>query len=294
MTKYLLSTVWCAASLLALAADKTEPTAIMPEKVIHLLNSEPDCLAQFDTWIVGHGLNNDPERVFRIDKDAEGRPLLRVTGHGYGGLITKSCYRDYRLVVEFRWTGHTSGARAKNARDSGLLLHCVGRPGNFACTPREKFTGTFASPWMKGVELQIIEGGVGDILVLSGWKENGTFWPTTCRARHGRDRDGELIFKENAVLRPFDGIRLNWWGRDPDWKDETGFRGKQDVESPMGEWTRVEAIVRGGDLAFFVNGTFVNEAKDCSMTEGRLFIQTEEAELLFRKIDLEPLETESQ
>ncbi len=30
--------------------------AITPKQVIHLVNNSPDCLTQFDTWIVGHGL----------------------------------------------------------------------------------------------------------------------------------------------------------------------------------------------------------------------------------------------
>ncbi len=276
-------------ALSALGADKSEPAAITPQQVIHLVNDSPDCLAQFDTWIAGLGLNNDPEKVFRMAKNAAGRPLLRVTGHGYGGLITKSSYRDYRLVLEFRWTGQTSGKREKRARDNGLLLHCTGRPGNCAMSPKAKFSGKFESPWMKGIELQIIEGGVGDILVLSGWMEDGTFSRTTLRARYSKDRDGEPVFDKNAELRPFEAFRLNWWGRDPDWKDEGGFRGKQDVESPMGEWTHVEAIVRGGDFTYFVNGTLVNEAKDCNMTQGRILIQTEEAEIVYRKMDLEPL-----
>jgi len=268
--------------------DAAPAEVVAPRQTIHLLNGSPDCLSQFDTWIVGNGLNNDPDRIFRMEKDDKGQPILRVTGHGYGGLITKRSYRDYRLVLEFRWTGHTSGRREKKARDNGLLLHCTGRPGNCA-SAKSKFTGKFESPWMKGIELQIIEGGVGDILVLGGWKDDGTFWPTTLRARFSKDRDGETVFDKNAELRPFEAFRLNWWGRDPDWKDEVGFRGKQDIESPMGEWTRVEAVVYGGNFTYFVNGTLVNEAKDCSMTEGRILIQTEEAEILFRKIDLEPL-----
>ena len=97
------------------------------------------------------------------------------------------------------------------------------------------------------------------------------------------------MFAKAAPLRPFEAFRLNWWGRDLDWKDETGFRGKQDVDSPLGEWTRIEAEVRGGNFTYFVNGMLVNQAKDCSMTEGRILIQTEEAAILFRKIDLEPL-----
>lgn len=289
MKKSLILASCCWVATLISSVAQAAP-AIKPGEIIHLVNDSPGCLAQFDTWIVGQGLNSDPDRVFCIEKDAAGCPQLRVTGHGLGGLITRNSYRDYRLVTEFRWTGHTWGKREKKARDNGLLLHCTGQPGNCGTSAKSKFPGKFESPWMKGIELQIIEGGVGDIIVLGGWKEDGTFWPTTVRARFALDRDGEPVFDKKAELRPFEAFRLNWWGRDPDWKDEVGFRGKQDVESPLGEWTRVEAIVRGGDFTYFVNGTLVNEAKDCSMTEGRILIQTEGAEILFRKLDLEPLE----
>lgn len=289
MKKSLLVIACCSAAFLVTAVAQAGP-AIKPGEIIHLVNGSPGCLAQFDTWIVGQGLNSDPEQVFRIEKDAAGRSQLRVTGHGFGGLITKDSYRDYRLVTEFRWTGHTWGNREKKARDNGLLLHCTGQPGNCVTSAKAKFPGKFESPWMKGIELQIIEGGVGDIIVLGGWKEDGTFWPTTLRARFTLDRDGEPMFEKSAELRPFEAFRLNWWGRDPDWKDETGFRGKEDVESPLGEWTRVEAIVNGGEFTYFVNGTLVNEVKACSMTEGRILIQTEGAEILYRRIDLEPLQ----
>ena len=104
--------------------------AIAPTGTIHLVDGGAGGLAGFDTWLVGQGLNQDTGRVFRIEKDGDGRPLLRVTGEGFGGLITKQAYRDYRLVMEFRWTGRTWGSRETKARDNGLLLHCTGSPGN--------------------------------------------------------------------------------------------------------------------------------------------------------------------
>lgn len=279
-------------SLLAIGLGLTvgargEP--VVPRETIRLVSDAPDGLAQFDTWLVGQGLNSDTGRVFRMEKDEAGHPVLRVTGEGFGGLITKQAYRDYRLVAEFRWTGRTWGTREKKARDNGLLLHCTGSPGNLMSGSKTNAPAKFESPWMKSVELQIIEGGVGDLLVLGGWTDDGRPWPTTIRARFGKDRDGEWVYDPAGGLRPFEGFRLNWWGRDPDWKDVVDFRGRQDVESPMGEWTRAEAVVRGGDFTYYVNGKLVNEASDCDMTGGRILIQTEGAEIVYRRIDLEPL-----
>jgi len=48
------------------------------------------------------------------------------------------------------------------------------------------------------------------------------------------------------------GGRLNWQKRDVDWKDTIGFRGKDDVESPFGQWTRFEVIAKGDTLQYFV------------------------------------------
>jgi hypothetical protein len=274
-----------------LSADDAEATT--PRVTLRLFDGTTNSLALFDTWIAGKGLNRDPDRVFTVVDQIDGAPALRVSGQGYGGLITKVAYRDYRLVTEFRWGLLTWGDRKENTRDNGFLLHCTGDPGNFSGThpkPKESgFPDGFTGPWMKSVELQLIEGGVGDILVLGGYRRDGSVWPTTIQARFGKDRDGETFFDPKAELRPFPEFRLNWSKRDVDWDDKLGFRGKDDVESASDKWTRVEAIVRGGDFTYFVNGVKVNEATGCNLTSGRILIQTEQAEIYYRRVDLEPL-----
>jgi len=67
------------------------------------------------------------------------------------------------------------------------------------------------------------------------------------------------------------------------------FRGAQDVESPGFEWTRIEAVVEGGKLTYYVNGKLVNAASDSSFKDGRIMIQSEGAEIYFRRIELQPL-----
>ena len=70
-----------------------------------------------------------------------------------------------RLIVEYRWGGATWGNRKDRTRDSGVLIHARGRLGN----TQKDFNG----PWLMSLEFQIIEGGVGDIILVSGFKESG-------------------------------------------------------------------------------------------------------------------------
>ena len=79
-------------------------------------------------------------------------------------------------------------------------------------------------------------------------------------ARAGTDRDGEAVFDPKGEAREFESGRINWFGRDPEWADRLGFRGRQDVESPLGQWTRLEVIADGDRVTNLVNGTVVNGA----------------------------------
>jgi hypothetical protein len=83
--------------------------------------------------------------------------------------------------------------------------------------------------------------------------------------------------------------RLNWYGRDPEWKDVINFRGRNDVEKPAGEWNRQEIIADGDTLTNVVNGVTVNHATRSSHREGKIQIQSEGAEIFVRKVELQPL-----
>jgi hypothetical protein len=259
-------------------ATQSTSSAITPTTVIKLFDGKS--LANFDTWLVDHH-EADPERVFTVVDQIDGAPAIRISGQVWGGILTEQSYRDYRLIVEYRWGGVTWGDRKARTRDSGLLLHAQGRLGN---------TGKdFNGPWMRSIEFQIIEGGVGDILPVAGYNEQGEQIRPSVTVKSRKDRDGENVFDPNGEPRVFTSGRINWWGRSEDWADRLGFRGSQDVESPGLEWTRLEAVVEKGNLTYYVNGKLVNAGTDSSWTEGKIMIQSEGAEIYFRKIDLEPL-----
>ena len=253
-------------------------TAIAPEKVIQLFDGR--ALNGFYTWLVDSH-REDPLRVFTVVDQVDGAPAVRISGEKWGGIVTREAYRDYRLVVEFRWGLITWGQRRNAARDSGVLVHAQGADGN---TGRD-----FNGPWMRSIEAQIIEGGVGDIILVAGFEPDGTRVTPRITARAGKDRDGESVFDPAGEAREFDSGRINWYGRDPDWSDKLAFRGKADVESPFGEWTRLEVLAQGDRLTYFVNGKVVNEASRASLTEGKIIIQSEGAEIYIRRIELQPV-----
>lgn len=77
-----------------------------------------------------------------------------------------------------------------------------------------------------------------------------------------------------------------------DGKLETRFKKKKaDGEKPSGDWNRVEVICEGGKITNIVNGVVVNEGVEASVTKGRILLQSEGAEIYFRKVELYPLDT---
>jgi hypothetical protein len=76
---------------------------------------------------------------------------------------------------------------------------------------------------------------------------------------------------------------------DLDFKELLDTRGKNDVESPLGEWTRVEVRCEGNRLAVSVNGTPVNEAFDVFPAAGKILLPSEGFELFVRTVELKPV-----
>ena len=275
--------LWFLLLPLATSAAASAETAIQPRETIRLFDGKS--FAPFYTWLVDTH-REDPLRVFTVVDQLDGAPAIRISGERWGGLVTREAYRNYRLVVELRWGLATWGERRNAARDSGILIHGQGQDGN---------TGADGNgAWMRSVEAQVIEGGVGDFILVAGFDAEGRKLVPRMTARAGADRDGEPIFDPKGEAREFEGGRVNWFGRDPDWADRLGFRGREDVESPYGEWTRLEVIADGDRVTNVVNGKVVNEGTRSSLGEGRILVQSEGAEIYFRRIDLEPLTTRAQ
>lgn len=255
-----------------------EEQAVSPTETIQLFNGKD--LAPFYSWLVGDHYA-DPNRVFAVVQAVDGAPAIRISGEKYGGIVTRQRYRRYRLIVEFRWGLLTWEPRKVRSRDSGILVHCEGPDGN----TRKDFNG----PWMRSIEAQIIEGGTGDFLMVGGHDADGTLTVPTMSFTVETARNGQPTYSPTGRPHTQTGDRVNWYGRDPDWKDVLGFRGVQDVESPPDQWTRLEVIVDDDRITNLVNGRVVNVGTAPTLKEGRILIQSEGAELYVRRVELQPL-----
>ncbi len=106
--------------------------------------------------------------------------------------------------------------------------------------------------WPRAIECQIQEGDCGD------------FWLI----------DSVTVIMDGARTAPTKNTRLIK---------------KLDNEKPTGEWNRIEVISKDGKCTHIVNGVVVNEASDASIRSGRIIIQSEGAEIWYRKIEIKEL-----
>lgn len=222
-------------------------------------------LDHFYTFLKDRGRDSDPKRVFSV---ADG--LLRISGEEWGCITTRKSFENYHLVAEFKWGTRTWGDHADRARDSGILVHSTGPDGAYSGT------------WMHAIECQIIEGGTGDVLVVGDGSDR---FSATAPVAPEKQESSYIYSPSGAPVTIHSG-RINWWGRDPAWRDDKGFRGVQDVERPVGEWNRLEAIVAGRTVTVILNGVLVNQCVDVLPRGGRIQIQSEGAEIFFKNITL--------
>jgi hypothetical protein len=259
MTRPLCLLVLCAAILSPARAG--EPVALFDGKDI----------ARWYTFLRDHGKDKDPNGNFTI-RDG----ILRISGQDFGGLITRDEYANYEVRLEYAWGGKVWPPREKTARDSGLIVHCTGPDG------------AVSKSWMEGIQCNMLEGATGDISI-TGSSPKYRF-KAQAEERPAGKKTG-LYWKDGAPTLEFGpGRRLLWFGRDPAWENVLGFRGKNDVEKGVKEWNTLVVTMKGDTMTVQLNGVKVSRATDLGVTRGKLQIQSEGSEVLFRKITLTPLD----
>lgn len=217
------------------------------------------------TFLEGKGRNIDPNKVFSVQNG-----MIRVSGEEFGCITSNDEYENYKLVVVFKWGDLTTAPRVNKARDSGVLLHSTGKDGGYS------------GIWMFSTECQLIEGGTGDLLVVGDGSKKFSLTCPVAPEMQGNSN----VFQPTGNPVTINGGRINWFGRDPEWKDIKGFRGAKDVEKPLGKWNKLECVAKGKEIFIYLNGTLVNHAVDVHPAKGRIQIQSEGAEIFFKRIEL--------
>lgn len=221
------------------------------------------------TEIIGAG--RDPQGVFTVAPNVDGRPAIRISGETFGELRSTRSFENYHLRLQFKWGARKWPPRAGETtpRDSGLLYHVHAAPGEQGRT------------WARSVELQIQEHDVGDLYAIGS--------AVAVRSRPQRD-----------------GTTTNWI-YDPagEWtyfSQRSGSPGRcikhPDAEKPTGEWNTVELVCLGTQSIHIVNGTVVMRLEDPrtiatpvprSVTSGPIILQSEGAEIFYRDVEYRPI-----
>ena len=195
------------------------------------------------------------------------RPSASAASSGAAS-ITRESYRDYRLIVEFRWGLLTWGAAQERARATAACSSTRRAP---TATPGRDFNG----PWMRSIEAQIIEGGVGDIILVAGFEADGTRLTPRITAAGGQG-PGRRSRLRPATASPASSRAAASTGTGG---TSTGRTGSASAARTMSRAPtasgRASRWSREGDrLTNIVNGKVVNEGVRSSLTEGRILIQS--------------------
>ena len=146
------------------------------------------------------GKNNDSLHVFRFEGNT-----VHVSGQRFGYIVTQESFRDFRLVLEFKWGERRWPPRDTVKRDAGVLYNIP--------------EGTTDKVWPRGIEFQIQQGDCGDFWMIDSTTISHVDSVTTPtdyrRAQKFRDaekpkgewnvvevrsRNGELTHYMNGVL----------------------------------------------------------------------------------------------
>ncbi len=106
--------------------------------------------------------------------------------------------------------------------------------------------------WPRSLEFQVQEGDCGD------------FWMT----------DSTTIRYKGVLTEPKNGLNI---------------KKERDAEKPNGQWNTVEVIVQNNHITHKINGVTVVEAMLGNTKEGHIVIQSEGAEVFYRKAKIKRL-----
>lgn len=249
--------------------------ALSPLAARELFNGKD--LVGWSTFLVDTK-REDPRQVFSVTNG-----MIRISGDGLGYLATVRSFTNYHLTVEYRWGDRNSkwGDRIGKARDSGIFLNATGPDGN-----SDDGSGAF----MAAIECNIFQGATGDFLLIRGKDKDGKVIAPriTTTVVNEKDRDGWFTWSEQGHAKTIERWgRINWFNKDPDWRDVLDFRGRNDIETTG--WNTIECICREGAIEIRLNGTVVNRATAAWPAAGKILLQCEGSEIFFRRVRLEPV-----
>jgi hypothetical protein len=252
------------------AQEAGRPAAVaQAERWTPLFNGRD--LTGWYTFLEKYGKDQDPDHVITIEdgaihlyKNAEDRSKVVM-----GYISTEKEYGNYHLRLQYRWGGKKFEPRYKLKRDAGLYYHVTG-PDQI---------------WPRGLQYQVEQTNVGDLIALHGVQLDTTIDPKT--------RSEKM---PTFLAGPQGGAAYVLGGKGIAYLKHLAGEFERDG------WNIAEIIARGHTTTHILNGQVVSKGTGVRLVDpdkpgppaavnrGRIALEIEAAELYFRNVELRLLE----
>lgn len=252
----------------AVRADGSQP-AQAKERWEPLFNGRD--LTGWYTFLQKHGKDSDPDHIIVIEDSAihlyKDSPDASQVAMGY--ISTEKEYGNYHLRFQYRWGTKKFQPRYALKRDAGLYYHLNGPD----------------AVWPRGLQFQIEQTNVGDLIALFGFALDTWIDPKT----RGEDQPTFQDPEKGGQPRVLGGKGIAY---------QKHLAGTFEVD----EWNTIEVIAKGDSTVHILNGHVVNRGEKVRFTDpekpgstgpvtkGRIALEIEAAEIYFRKVEIRELE----
>jgi hypothetical protein len=155
------------------------------------------------------------------------------------------------------------------------VIHCAGKPSGYLRTTQSYSNYALTVEW-RFVKVAPKADNTG-ILVHMQLPDN--VWPPCVQNQGKYNNQGDLLYMAGAESKEHKGMDAN---------APVPKQGPSN-EKPVGEWNTILTVCSGNDVKAYVNGKFMNEGTECTLSSGFIGFQSEGGEFEIRKVFLEPL-----
>jgi len=152
----------------------------------------------------------------------------------------------------------------------GGVIKCGGRPPGYMRTEKAYKNYKLTIEW------RFTKPGNSGVLVHMSGEDK--VWPKSIECQGMHKNQGDFFVIGGTTFKEHKGKG----GRRVKKLDESN-------EKPLGEWNTYEIVCDGDSVLPHVNGKLMNKATECSVTSGKICVQSEGAVWECRRIALEPV-----
>ena len=215
----------------------------------------------------------DP-RTFELDQ-----PLITTAANSDAEKAVKPLSRidlfNGKDLTGWKSVSRTNSALAETWSVAQGVIRCTGKPTGYLRTEKSFRDYRLTVEW-RFVKVAPKADNTG---VLVHLQLPDKVWPPCVQCQGKHDNQGDLFLMAGAESKEHRGLDAN---------TALPKRGPSN-EKPVGEWNTCELVCDGNTVKAYINGKFMNETTECTVSSGAIGIQSEGAEIEIRKVYLEPI-----